>query len=124
MAATSAPRLSGRFDSRFSDDQLLDLVAKVARHTDRQDPTRVSQRRFDKHRAAAGEPECPKATGITTRLNADRRKRLSWEEILEAACGLDRSRSQSMAKRVAADKDLDQRHVYFALRRVDAELRR
>jgi len=121
MALAAEPaRLKGRFDAQHSDDELLEVVAKVARHARPDDPTSVTQRVFNANRAPAGEPGCPQANQITTRLTAGRVKR-GWRDILVLACDETRDAKHSLTPN-APDPDIDERYCYFALRRVHTHL--
>ena len=82
MAAEPA-RHQGRFDADTDPTGRAAGIAAIARHADPADPTSVSQPRSDRARANAGLGHTPTARAHYMAFGG----RMSWHEILVAACG-------------------------------------
>jgi hypothetical protein len=119
--AAGQERRKGKFSSGYSDEKLYELVREVTLAVDPEDPESVSQPRFDLVAPAVANskrwPKPPKAHAITMRLKK------SWPRIKEEAHQA-RSIQQILAKAdgVSLAPWLDERHLYFALRRAHMHL--
>jgi hypothetical protein len=108
-----------------ADPDLLQVVAKIARLVDAENPTHVSQPAFDRMRTHVDAPPCPTARAIYMRLNRGGSSRLPWPDILELACdqtGRDQERALASAQRIAPLPHLSERYIDYALRVVAKEL--
>lgn len=72
-------RKKGRFERRFSDQELLVIVKEVALVGHPADPSEISQGEYDRSRSLAGRANTPRAYRIVQRL------RTSWPRIVELA---------------------------------------
>jgi hypothetical protein len=114
-------RKSGQFDSAYTKEMLYELVGAVAMSVDPVEPVSVSQPRFDRDAPSIaserGWPTPPSARAITMRLEK------SWLLIKKEATQ-NRSIQQVLARAegVAMAPWLDERFIYFALRRAHLHL--
>lgn len=123
MSAAAQPRHAGRFDSSLTDEELLAVVREVLEHASPAAPHKVSTRKFDAARVAAGHAGCPSARAIWMRLNKEARKPLDWAAIKTLALNPTRSLTQTRAAAERAEgTHLTEQHVYFALRYVGRHL--
>lgn len=114
---------NGQFGSGYSDEKLYKLVEAVITTVDPVDPLSVSERRFSKEAPAIAEakgwPKPPQGHAITQRL------RKPWKQIKEEATQ-ERSIQQVLARSdgVKMAPWLDERFVFFALRRIHLHLQK
>jgi hypothetical protein len=101
------------YRSDYTNDQLYKLVRRAAFKLSSV-PEKLSTRQFDAGREALGEPNAPSARWIAKRLGKP------WPELVKLVCNSDRdlTMSDAAARRAPAEKWLDLRHLYFALRYV------
>jgi hypothetical protein len=118
-------RYQGRYATAYPDDrELYDVVRAVAIAANKVHPTGVSTRGWDAARAKAGHPDAPSARRICARLCDRDGNPFPWRELLEAVCDPSRDDAQTDAGRTrqAEAPHLDERHVFFALRRAAQHL--
>lgn len=110
-------RKNGQFGTGYTKEMLYALVEAVIKAVDPVDPASVSQPAFDREApaiAAANEwPKPPTARAISMRLGE------GWPEVKEKALsGLDIEMVVAKAEGAELAPWLDERHLFFALRRV------
>lgn len=126
-AVTTQPRTAaGQFDSGLGDEQLLVVIAEVARTAAPDHPAAVSQRAWNAALARSRHVgRAPSARACVMRLKrkgAD----LSWRQVVAMALRPPRGRRQALvaALRAEAWVELNDRQVFYAVRRVARELAR
>jgi hypothetical protein len=119
----------GRFRSSWSDDRLLDILVPVAVAAHLRQPTRVTMKAWDHHRAVAlgiNAPDelPPTARAIVMRLNARGPRKLSWQQWLELAQKQDDERRQSLVAqhRSEVTQELSDVRIRYACQRVAQHL--
>lgn len=124
--ATTARAPGGRFASVYDTLELYGVVRDVALVASPEEPTSVSEAAWDVARKRSSPPNAPSARAIRARLAGAERRSFPWRELLELVFdeSRDPERVHALRARVAADGELDERHVYYALRRAAGELGR
>lgn len=122
---------SQRFSSHFTRERLRWLLRTVAKAVRPQAPDKLTQHEFDERAPGLmvelDEPPPPSARAIYMRLNKGRSgKRKSWRDLVREACDETVSdvRAESIARRERENPFIDERHVWYALRRVAQEIGR
>ncbi len=103
--------------SAYSDRELYDLVRAVAERASPDEPQFVSQRVFDRGRAAAGHPHAPSARAICARLRDHRGRPFPWPSLLALVFDPDRDidRTHGQLRGQEDANELGPRHLFFAL---------
>ncbi len=110
-----------RFARRFSDQELLAIVADVARSASPQDPSTTTQAAYDQARDAAGHKDTPRAYRIAERLGC------SWQEVLRlslSSADSDKILGRRQGKRQYKQAPLTKAIIASSLQRVAKQRRR
>lgn len=108
---------NGQAASAYSERALYDVVADVIRYVSPGRPEAVTQRAFDRSRAAAGHPQAPSARAICMRLGS-KGASMSWARLRRHALADDLHKDRSYSKHRGQDigPEMDVRHLVFALK--------
>jgi hypothetical protein len=115
----AALRVGGRFASAYDDpDELLRVVAVVARVARPHAPQQATTRQWDAARVRAHHGDAPSARAICMRLSAEGTVGVSWPDVVAAAVRGGRAITDLLrvAQRVPEGPHLSAAHVSFALR--------
>jgi hypothetical protein len=114
----------GRVKSTYEPEQLYALVRAIATQVKPETPEDISQRAFDRARAATGHEEAPSARAICMRLADRDGKAMKWERVKELALSDTTSIDHVERQREGAGQAryLTGRAVYFSLRLVAGRL--
>jgi hypothetical protein len=95
-----------RFNVKYSDQELLQMVTAIANAVNPNDPLSTTQKQFDDNRESAGFPGAPRAFRIAARLKR------SWAEVLRLSQANPRSQSHALgARRVSYREKLTKAEV-------------
>lgn len=111
-------RPDGRFQARYDERTLLDVVAAVARTADPDEPAEITQRDYDAARERAGYPAAPTAKQTAARF------RMPWPELVRFALAPMASPEIALGRQLGERNEdwLDEAAVRAALKTVALRL--